>query len=97
MDGKMWAISALVILAMLLGGVVAGGLRQDRAAFAQGGVYATYLAVTAEVRDNNVDFIILDTASRRMIFYGYDQATKKLKISGGRSLGGRTGDFGRTD
>ncbi len=97
MDGKMWAIAALVILAMLLGGVVAGGLRQEGAAFAQGGVYATYLAVTAEVRDNNVDFVILDTASRGMIFYGYDQATRKLKMGTGQRLGGRGGDFGRTD
>jgi hypothetical protein len=97
MDAKTWAIAGLVVLAMLLGGIVASGLQKDRAAYAQSGVYSTYLAVTAEVRDDNVDFIVLDTASRRMIFYAYDQATKKLKLDGGRNLGGRTGDFGRTD
>ena len=97
MDGKTWAIVGLVVLAMLLGGAVVSGIRQGPAAYAQGGVYSTYLAVTGEVRDDNVDFIVLDTASRRLIFYGYDQATKKLKIGTGRQLGGRSGDFGRTD
>jgi len=86
MDGKTWAIVGLVMMALLLSGIVASGLRQDRAAYGQGGVYSTYLAATANVRDNNTDFVVLDTATRRMVFYAYGQADKKLKIDGGADL-----------
>jgi hypothetical protein len=71
MDGKTVVIGVLVVSAVLLGGVVVSGLRQD--AYAQGGVYATYLAVTANVQDQFVNFVVLDTESRRMIFYRVEQ------------------------
>ena len=86
MDGKMWAIAGLVVVALVLGGIVSSGLRQERTAYGQGGVYSAYLVVTAEVRDNNVDFAVLDTATRRLIFYAYGQAEKKLRIDGGADL-----------
>jgi len=86
MDGKTWAIAGLVVVALVLGGIVSSGLRQERTAYGQGGVYSAYLVVTAEVRDNNVDFAVLDTATRRLIFYAYGQAEKKLRIDGGADL-----------
>jgi len=86
MDGKMWAIAGLVVVALVLGGIVSSGLRQERMAYGQGGVYSAYLVVTAEVSDENVNFAVLDTATRRLIFYSYDQAKKKLGISGGADL-----------
>jgi hypothetical protein len=76
MDGKTVAIGVLVICAVLLGGVVVSGLRQD--AYAQGGVYATYLAVTANAQENNATFFILDTESRGMLPYKVDQGTGVL-------------------
>jgi len=86
MDGKTWAIAGLVVVALVLGGIVSSGLRQERMAYGQGGVYSAYLVVTAEVRSDNVDFAVLDTATRRLIFYSYDQAKKKLGISGWADL-----------
>jgi hypothetical protein len=86
MDGKTWAIAGLVVVALVLGGIVSSGLRQERMAYGQGGVYSAYLVVTAEVRDDNVDFVVLDTATRRLIFYAYGQAEKKLRIDGGADL-----------
>ena len=67
MDGKTVVIGVLVVSAVLLGGVVVSGLRQD--AYAQGGVYATYLAVAASVQDQYVHYVVLDTEARRMLFY----------------------------
>jgi len=94
MDGKTWAIAGLVVVALVLGGIVSSGLRQERMAYGQGGVYSAYLVVTAEVRDDNVDFAVLDTATRRLIFYAYDQAKKKLNMSGVADL---ARDFQRKD
>ena len=94
MDGKTWAIAGLVVVALVLGGIVSSGLRQERMAYGQGGVCSAYLVVTAEVRDDNVDFVVLDTATRRLIFYAYGQAQKKLRIDGGADL---ARDFQRKD
>jgi len=85
MDGKKIAIGALVVLAILLGGLVAGGLR-DNAAYAQGGVFATYLAVAAEVREDYVNFVVLDTDSRRVVFYDIAPPKHELTPTGGRML-----------
>ncbi len=78
MDGKTLAIAALVVTALLLGGIVAGGLRQEKAAYAQGGIYSTYLLATVRAREDTVDFVVVDTAKRRMLFYVYNTTTKKL-------------------
>ena len=78
MDGKTLAIAALVVTALLLGGIVASGLRQEKAAYAQNGVYSTYLLATARAREDTVDFVVVDTAKRRMLFYTYNTTTKKL-------------------
>jgi hypothetical protein len=80
MDGKTVVIGVLVVSAVLLGGVVVSGLRQD--AYAQGGVYATYLAMTANSQENYANFIILDTDARRMLVYKVDQATGVLSPVG---------------
>ncbi len=85
MDAKTVVIVALVVSALLLGGVVASGLR-PQPAYGQGGVYSTYQAVTAEVRDDMVQFIILDSASRRLIFYEFNPAGKELRPVDGRQL-----------
>lgn len=85
MDGKKIAIGALVVLAILLGGLVAGGLR-DGAAYAQGGVYATYLAAAAQVREDYVNFVILDTNTRRAVFYDIAPPNHELMPTGGRML-----------
>jgi len=85
MDGKKVAIGVLVALAVLLGGLVAGGIR-DRQACAQGGVYATYLAVAAEVREDFVSFVILDTDTRRAIFYNMAPPNYELTPSTGLML-----------
>ncbi len=85
MDGKTVAIAALVLTAMLLAGVVGSALR-PRPAYGQGGVYATYLALTAEVRDDYVHFVIADTEQRRLIFYAYNPTDKSLTPADGRQL-----------
>jgi hypothetical protein len=84
MDGKTVAIGVLVVAAVLLGGVVASSLQQERAAYGQGGVYATYLATSILVRDGFCNFAILDTASRRMVFYDIDVTTFALKPTAGQ-------------
>jgi hypothetical protein len=85
MDGKKIAIGVLVVLAILLGGLVAGTLR-DGTAYAQGGVYATYLAAAAEVREDYVNFIILDTNTRRVVFYDIAPPKHEMMPTGGRML-----------
>jgi hypothetical protein len=91
MDWKLVVIGVLVATAVLLSGLVAGGLRQD--AYAQGGVYATYLAVTANVTQDMVNFVVLDSASRRVLFYKVNITSFALEPSGGIDL---TKDFKRT-
>jgi len=85
MDGKKIAIGVLVVLAILMGGLVAGALR-DGTAYAQGGVYATYLAVAAQVREDYVNFIILDTDTRRVVFYDIAPPKYMMEPTGGRML-----------
>jgi hypothetical protein len=86
MDGKKIAIGVLVVLAVLLGGLVTSGLRHERAAYGQSSVFARYLATAAEVRENFVNFVILDTDSRRVIFYNMAPPNYKLDIGGGYDL-----------
>jgi len=85
MDGKTVAIGVLVVLAVLLGGLVTGGLRQP-AAYAQGGVYATYLATAVGVRENLINFAVLDTESRRLVFYDVELPKFDLRPTDGRML-----------
>jgi len=86
MDGKTVVIVAMVVLALLLGGLVTTGLYQERAAYAQGGVYSTYLATTAEVNEDLSNFVILDTETRRLMFYRVDVARGELQPTSGREL-----------
>jgi hypothetical protein len=86
MDGKTVAIAALVVVAMLLGGIVASELRPGREAYGQGGVYATYLTCAAAAQGDVANFAVVDTASRRLIFYEVDQSKNKLKLAGGFKL-----------
>jgi hypothetical protein len=72
MDAKTVVIGLLVVSAVLLGGLVASGLREEKA-YAQGGVYATYLAATANVQEQFVNFVVLDTESRKLLFYRVEQ------------------------
>jgi hypothetical protein len=88
MDGKTIVIGVLVVTAVLLGGVVVSGVRQD--AYAQGGVYATYLAVTATVQADTAQFAVLDTEARRLLFYRIESGKGTLEPAGGRFL---TTDF----
>jgi len=81
MDGKTVAIGVLVVMAVLLAGLVTSGLYQERAAYGQGGVYATYLAASIQTRDGNSSFAILDTEARRMAFYDVDPTKSELKPS----------------
>jgi len=87
MSGKTVAIAALVVVAMLLGGIVASEWRQGREAYAQGGVYSTYLTCAALVASDQVNFAVLDTSSRRLVFYEVTQGSFKLKLAGGLNLG----------
>ena len=86
MDWKTVVIGVLVVSAVLLGGLVVSGLKPDGAAYGQGGVYATYLATTANVQDNYVNFVVLDTQSRKMLFYRVDTTTLQLEPVSGRDL-----------
>lgn len=86
MDGKTVAIAALVVVAMLLGGIVASELQQGRQAYAQGGVYSTYLTCAAAAQGDLANFAVLDTASRRLIFYEVTPTTNKLKLAGAKDL-----------
>ena len=86
MDGKTIAIAVLVAMAVFLGGIVASGLRPEPAAYAQGGVYSTYLASTALVANELSNFIILDTASRQMIFYRYDLVKNAIEPTDAKFL-----------
>ena len=94
MDSKKVAIGVLVGLAVLLGGLVANGLRQEHAAYARGSVYDTYLATAVEVRDDFVNFVILDTKTRRLIFYDMAPPKYELRPTTGVML---TRDFPTTD
>jgi hypothetical protein len=88
MDGKTVVIGVLVVSAVLLSGIVVSGVRQE--AYAQGGVYATYLAVTANVQEQFVNFAVLDTEARRLLFYKVEQGKWQLEPAAGRNL---TTDF----
>ncbi len=90
MDGKKVAIGVLVVLTVLLGGLVANGLQREHAAYARGSVYDTYLATAVEVRDDFVNFVILDTESRRLVFYDMSPPTFDLRPTSGVLL---TKDF----
>jgi hypothetical protein len=93
MDGKTIAIAVLAAMAVFLGGVVASGLRPEPAAYAQGGVYSTYLATTATVAENLSNFIVVDTAARQMIFYRFDMTKNTLEPTDVKIL---SRDFGHT-
>jgi hypothetical protein len=84
MDGKTVAIGVLVVMAVLLAGLVTSGLYQERAAYGQGGVYATYLATSIQVRDGFSNFAILDTEARALAFYDVDVTRFELKPSIGQ-------------
>jgi hypothetical protein len=84
MDGKTVVIGVLVVSAVLLSGIVVSGVRQE--AYAQGGVYATYLAVTANVQEQFVNFAVLDTEARRLLFYRVEQGKWLLEPAVGRNL-----------
>ena len=90
MDGKKVAIGVLVVLAVLLGCLVANGLHGERAAYARASVYDTYLATSIEVRDNFVNFAILDTDTRRLLFYDISLPKYELQPTTGVML---TRDF----
>ncbi len=85
MRGKRIAVGVLVVGALLLGGLVAGGLR-ERAARAQSGVFATYLAASVEVREDFGNFAVLDTDTRRVIFYNMSPPNYELQPAAGRML-----------
>jgi hypothetical protein len=84
MNGKTVAIGVLVVSAVLLSGVVVSGVRQE--AYAQGGVYSTYLAVTAHVQPDMVNFAILDTQSRLLLFYKVEPGRLVLEPVVGKFL-----------
>ena len=86
MNWKTVAIAVLITTAILLGGVVVNGLREERAAYAQGGVYSTYLAVSASVLEEQANFAILETESHRVMFYRVDVAKLKIEPITGRNL-----------
>jgi hypothetical protein len=85
MDAKTVAIVVLVVTAMLLGGIAASGLRPEPA-YGQGGVYATYLAASASIREDYSQFIVADTANRRLIFYEFNVANKTFAPADGVEL-----------
>ena len=78
MDWKTVVIGVLALSAVLLGGVVASGLRPEAPAYGQGGVYATYLAVGANVQEEYAQYAIIDTEARKMLFYKVDLTTLKM-------------------
>ena len=85
MDWKTGVIGALVLAAVLLGGVVTSGLK-EKPAYGQGGVYSTYLAVSADVQERYSNFVILDTETRRLLIYREDIAKLSLEPVAGRDL-----------
>jgi hypothetical protein len=85
MDWKMVVIGALVVAAVLLGGVVTNGLK-EKPAYGQGGVYSTYLAVSADVQERYSNFVILDTETRRLLIYRVDIVKLTLEPVAGRRL-----------
>ncbi|MBL7141458.1 MAG: hypothetical protein ISS74_11190 [Planctomycetes bacterium] len=93
MDGKKVAVGVLVVLAILLGGLVANGLRHERAAYGAGSVFATYMAASVEVRENFVNWAVLDTDARRVIWY--DMALPDYKLQPSRPGRMLDNDFNR--
>jgi len=85
MDWKTVVIGALVVASVLLGGVVTSGLK-EKPAYGQGGVYSTYLAVSADVQERYSNFVILDTETRRLLIYRVDLAKMTLEPVAGRDL-----------
>jgi len=86
MDGKTVAIGVLVVAAVLLGGLVASGLRPEGAAYGQGGVFANYLVTPVQVRDDFTAFAVLDTSRRLLIFYDVNTTSHKLEVGDGKDL-----------
>ncbi len=86
MDGKTVAVGVLVVLAVLLGGLVASGLHSEHMAYARGSVYDTYLVTAIEVQDNFVSFAVIDTESRRLVFYNMAPPKYELTPSSGVML-----------
>jgi len=86
MDGKRIAVGVLVVLAVLLGGLVAKGLRHEPEARGANSVFATYLAASVEVRENFVNWVVLDTDAKRVIFYDMALPKYALTPTGGRML-----------
>jgi hypothetical protein len=60
--------------------------RRGQEAYAQGGVYSTYLAVTAHVQPDMVNFAILDTQSRLLLFYKVEPGRLVLEPVVGKFL-----------
>jgi hypothetical protein len=85
MDWKTVVIGALVVAAVLLGGVVTSGLK-EKPAYGQGGVYSTYLAVSADVQERYSNFVILDTETRGLLIYRVDIAKLTLEPVGAHDL-----------
>ena len=65
---------------------MANGLQGEHAAYARGSVYDTYLATAVEVRDDFVNFVILDTGSRRLVFYDMSPPRFELRPTSGVML-----------
>lgn len=86
MDGKTVAIGVLVVAAVLLGGLVASGLRPEGAAYGQGGVYANFLVTPVQVRDDFVAFAVLDTSKRLLVFYDVNTTNHALDMADGKDL-----------
>jgi hypothetical protein len=85
MDWKTVVIGALVVAAVLLGGVVTNGLK-EKPAYGQGGVYSTYLAVSADVQERYSNFVVLDTETHRLLIYRVDPTKQTLETVGGHDL-----------
>jgi len=92
--GKTIAIFMLVVTAMLLAGVTVQSL-VDNKAQAQGGRLTDYALISVAIDSNSDAACVVDTVTQRMLFFAYDQTTKKFEVMPQSTFQLRK-DFGET-
>lgn len=98
MDRKWMAAAVLSVVLVVLVFLLAQAMQPPKMAFAQGGRFANYVAGTVTYAVNFQAFVVIDTATRRMIFYRYNINNKQLEQVSGNDLArdfGRAGRAGR--
>ncbi len=86
MDRKWIAAAVLSVVLVVLVFLLAQTMQPPKVAFAQGGRFANYVTGTITYGVSFQAFVVIDTATRRMIFYRYNINNKQLEVLSGNDL-----------